>query len=90
MKRSTTILGVIALCGGTLQAQHIDPFFNTIGTITESRQPIRLEAEPVPSEPADEGFDEASGENAQTIERITDLLHLRERKGEKERARAAF
>lgn len=83
MKQTTMILGIIALCGNAIHAQHIDPFFNTIGVITESRQSIKLEAEPIPSILDAVSHDEESDKNAQTIERIADMLHLRERKIEK-------
>lgn len=83
MKQTTIILAIIALNVNTLHAQHIDPFFNTIGVITGSGQPIRLEAEPVLSAHESTSLDEAPYKTAQTIERIADMLHPRERKDEK-------
>ena len=83
MKHTIIILGIIALSCNALHAQHIDPFFNTVGVKTESRRPIRLETEPVPSALDAASRDEAPDKTAQTIERIADMLNLRERESEK-------
>lgn len=80
MKQTTIILAIIALNVNTLHAQHIDPFFNTIGGIIENRQPIRLEAEPVPSSPKTTCSNETPDDNAQPIERIADTLRKSESK----------
>ena len=78
MKQTTIILAIIALNSNALHAQHIDPFFNTIGVITENRQPIRLEAEQVPSAQKTTCYDETLDDNAQPIERIADKLQKSE------------
>lgn len=44
MKQVILLLIVIIIAADSLSAQHIDPFFNTIGSITEEIKPIKLDS----------------------------------------------
>ena len=83
MKYSFILLSTIALGGNTLRAQHIDPFFNTVGTITENRHVITIEMpEGVDEDTYYNPLGDSSETNAQSIEQIERVLGLSKRKVE--------
>lgn len=83
MKYKYILISAIALGSNALHAQRINPFFNTVGTITENRHPITLEVtEDVDEDVSYNPLDDSSEENAQTIEQIGRILGLPKRKGE--------